>query len=162
MIARFESAVTNPRKFSLFIAILLITISRLYWLPGHTFNQQNWDDEIDWIKESTSKSPIEFLLSRDAPGYFIFLPRLMILIGEICPHVGSISSLRLIVIAAQLLCFAAAVATVVKWKTNWRLWLIVFTTFSLTYIEDLNYIHNVGYLFIFPIILLIFSRISAD
>jgi hypothetical protein len=35
---------------------------------------------------------------------------------------------------------------------------MLFSTLSLTYVEDLNYIHNVGYLFIFPIYFLVFKR----
>jgi len=161
-ISHGKTYLAQPRNLALLLTILTISALRLFWLPGYSFNQHNWDDEISWVKESNSKSPVEYLLYRDAPGYFVFVPRLMILLGEICPQIGSISSLRLLVIASQLLCFAAAVTCAVKWKNNWKLWLILFVTFSLTYIEDLNYVHNVGYLFIFPVIFFVFSRITTE
>ncbi len=160
LIARIESAVTKPRQLSLFFAILLITIFRLYWLPGYSFSQRNWDDEIEWINDSKSMSSTDYLFYRDAPGYFIFIPRLIITLGEIHPSIGPFSSLRVLVLIVQLLCFSAAASCVIHDKKNWQSWLLVFTTLSFTYIEDLNYVHNLGYLFIFPIIYMVFGRIS--
>jgi hypothetical protein len=160
VIARFKSAITKPRNISLFSATLLIIISRLYWLPGYSFSLRNWDDEIGWINDFGSMSSGDYLLYRDAPGYFVFVPRLIILLGEINPHIGPFSALRILVVAAQLLCFAAASSCVIQYRKNWKSWLLLFITLSFTYIEDLNYVHNLGYIFIFPIFFLVFRRIN--
>jgi hypothetical protein len=139
----------------LFIAVANL---RLFWLPGFEFSTKNWDDEIGWINDLQSRSALEFLSYRDAPGYFVFVPRLLILVGELNPFIFSVSSLRVLVLLIHLICISFAVACVVSFSRNWRLWLMLFSTLSLTYVEDLNYIHNVGYLFIFPIYFLVFKR----
>lgn len=141
-----------------FLALLFINI-RLFWLPGVTFNSQNWDDEISWIKDSSIRSPLEYLFYRDAPGYFVLIPRFIILLGSLEPKVGSFETLRLLVLVTQLLCFGLAASCVVSWDTNWIMWVTIFSALSVTYIEDLNYVHNLGYLFIFPIFFLVFRRI---
>jgi len=160
VIARNRSTITNPRNLSFLFAILLITIFRFYWLPGYSFSQRNWDDEIGWINDSKSMSSKDYLFYRDAPGYFVVIPRLIITLGEIHPSIGPFSSLRVLVLIVQLLCFSTAASCVIHDKENWQSWLLVFTTLSFTYIEDLNYVHNLGYLFIFPIVYMVFGRIS--
>ncbi len=141
-----------------FLALLFVNI-RLFWLPGVTFNSQNWDDEISWIKDSSIRSPLEYLFYRDAPGYFVLIPRFIILLGSLEPKVGSFETLRLLVLVTQLLCFGLAASCVVSWDTNWKMWVTIFSALSVTYIEDLNYVHNLGYLLIFPIFFLVFRRI---
>ena len=144
-----------------FVVFTIIGL-RLYWLPGLDFNARNWDDEIVWISDSKSRSTLEYAFYRDAPGYFVFIPRLLIFLGNYNDEVFSISSLRIIVMLIQLVCIAFAVSCVVSWGSKWKLWLLLFTTLSLTFVEDLNYIHNVGYLFVFPIYFLIFKRFSDN
>jgi len=144
------------------LLVLLIVNLRLFWLPGLEFNTKNWDDEIGWINDSKSRSALEFISHRDAPGYFVFIPRLLILIGELNTSIFSVSSLRILVLLVQLVCILFAVSCVVSFSENWGLWLTLLSTLSLTYVEDLNYIHNVGYLFIFPIYFLIFKRFSDE
>lgn len=139
--------------------LLVFANIRLFWLPGASFNSENWDDEISWIKDSSTRSPLEYVFYRDAPGYFVLIPRLIILLGSLEPKVGPFEALRVLVIVIQLLCFGFAASCVVSWDTNWKMWLTIFTALSLTYIEDLNYVHNLGYLFIFPIYFLIFRRV---
>jgi hypothetical protein len=156
---RKANLISLGKLITLGTAVVALAFARLFWLPGLTFNSENWDDEIGWLKDSSSRSPIEYLFYRDAPGYFVLIPRLLILIGKVHPYVGEFSSLRLIVILVQFICFATAAACVVKWHQNWKLWILIFSTLSLTYIEDLNYIHNIGYIFIFPIFLFTFARI---
>lgn len=138
--------------------LLAIINLRLFWLPGFEFNTKNWDDEIGWINDLQSRSALEFISYRDAPGYFVFIPRLLILVGEFNPSIFSLSSLRILVLLIQLICISFAVACVVSFSKNWRLWIMLFLTLCLTYVEDLNYIHNVGYLFIFPIYFFVFKR----
>lgn len=151
--------IKESKYLVLSILLLLFVNIRLFWLPGATFNSQNWDDEIGWIKDSSIRSPLEYLFYRDAPGYFVLIPRVIILLGSLEPKVGSFETLRLLVLVTQLLCFGLAASCVVSWDTNWKMWVSIFSALSATYIEDLNYVHNLGYLFIFPIYFLLFRRI---
>jgi hypothetical protein len=131
----------------------------LFVLPGLSFNQSVWDDEIGWIKDSNNKSIGEYISYRDAPGYFVFVPRILILLGNLVPSLDSISSLRLIVFTVQILCFAAAAACVASFKRDPKFFIFLYFSLLMTYIEDLNYVHNIGYIFIFPIFYLVFKKI---
>jgi hypothetical protein len=131
----------------------------LFVLPGLSFNQSVWDDEIGWIKDSNNKSVGEYISYRDAPGYFVFVPRILILLGNLVPSIDSISSLRLIVFTVQILCLAAAAACVVSFRRDSKFFIFLYFSLLMTYIEDLNYVHNIGYIFIFPIFYLVFSKI---
>lgn len=133
------------------LVILSVFMFRLLVLPGISFNKNVWDDEIGWIKDLKDKSLDEYIVYRDAPGYFVFVPRILILLGNFVPSFDSISSLRVVVSITQILCLAAAVACVVNIRSNLKLFIFVYLSLSMTYIEDLNYVHNVGYIFIFPI-----------
>jgi len=146
------------RYWSLGLILFSIINFRIFWLPGFEFNSRIWDDELSWLADSQSKSLLNFIFYRDAPGYFVFIPRIMTLAGEAAPNFGSFSSLRILVLLTQLLCFAAATSCVISWSVHWKLWSILFTTLSITSVEDLNYVHNVGYLFIFPIYYFVFRR----
>lgn len=158
----YRTSLLQTRTYILLLVITFISTMRLFWLPGITFNGRNWDDEITWINESKSMSFINYIVFRDAPGYFVFVPRFIVQIAESVPSIGPFASMRIFVIFIQLLCFGAAISCVVKWRTQSTLWVVVFTAFSLTYIEDLNYVHNIGYLFIFPIYFFVFTRIAEE
>jgi hypothetical protein len=138
-------------------AVLTTAFIRLFILPGVSFNQSIWDDEIGWLKDSLSRSALEYIVYRDAPGYFVLVPRMVLLIGNYCPEIGPFSSFRVLVTAIQLLCSAAAAACIRSKQNDWKIWLLVFSTLSLTFVEDINYIHNFGYMFIFPIFFLVFK-----
>jgi hypothetical protein len=148
------------KPITLAFVLLSFFVMRLTLLPGITFSQNVWDDEISWIKDSNGKSVLDFVTYRDAPGYFIFAPRFMILLSTFVPSINSISTLRIIVFAVQVLCCAAAVACIASLTTNWKFSLLLYFSLLMTYIEDLNYAHNVGYIFIFPIFYLVFKPIS--
>jgi hypothetical protein len=150
------------KPLSIVFVVLSFFAIRLFVLPGLSFNQSVWDDEIGWIKDSNNRSVGEYISYRDAPGYFVFVPRILILLGNLVPSIDSISSLRLIVFAVQILCFASAAACVVNSRIGWKLFLLVYMCLLVTYVEDLNYLHNVGYLFIFPIFFLVFRRVLED
>lgn len=139
------------------LAVLIIAFIRLFFLPGVSFSQSIWDDEITWLKDSSNRSALDFIIYRDAPGYFIFIPRIVMLIGNYYPEIGPFSTFRVLVIFIQLLCFATAAACIKLKQNDWKTWLIVFTTLSLTFVEDINYIHNFGYMLIFPILFLVFK-----
>jgi hypothetical protein len=147
------------KPLSIVFVILSFYVIRLLFLPGISFNQNVWDDEINWIQDSNEKSIGDYIIYRDAPGYFVFVPRILILFGNLVPSINSISSLRLIVFAVQLLCLAAAVACVANFRSDSKFFVFVYFSLLMTYIEDLNYVHNVGYIFIFPIIFLVFKRV---
>lgn len=147
------------KPLSIVFVILSFFAIRLFVLPGLSFNQSVWDDEIGWIKDSNNKSVGEYISYRDAPGYFVFVPRILILLGNLLPTIDSISSLRLIVFAVQILCFAAAAACVASFRRDSKFFIFLYFALLMTYIEDLNYVHNIGYIFIFPIFYLVFSKI---
>ena len=139
------------RLSSIGVVIIGILALRILYLPGLAFSQSNWDDEIGWVQDSTTRSAIDFITYRDAPGYFVFVPRLIMLLANNVPDLYTLSSLRILTMAVQIFCFAAATACIVSLRSHTKIWLLIFVTLSLTYVEDLNYLHNLGYLFIFPI-----------
>ena len=147
------------KPLSVVFVILSFFVIRLLVLPGISFNQNVWDEEIAWIKDSNNKSVGEYLIYRDLPGYFVFVPRILILLGNLAPSFDSISSLRLIVFVVQILCLTAAVACVANIRSDSKFFILVYFSLLMTYIEDLNYVHNVGYIFIFPIFFLVFKRV---
>lgn len=143
------------------VATITILVLRIFYLPGLTFNQSNWDDEMSWVQDSKSRSAIDYIFYRDAPGYFVIVPRLIMLLANLVPEFYSLSSLRILTVVVQIFCFAAAATCVVSPKIKTNSWLLIFVTLSITYVEDLNYLHNIGYLFIFPIFLLCFKPILS-
>jgi hypothetical protein len=147
------------KTLSLAFVVFSFLVIRLMILPGISFNENVWDDEVGWTQDATSKEFFEYIVYRDAPGYFVFFPRLIILLGDFIPSINSISTLRVLVLATQILCFAAAAACIFDFRTHWKSFLLVYISLLMTYVEDLNYVHNVGYLFIFPIFFLVFKPI---
>lgn len=147
------------KPLSVVFVVLSFCVIRLFVLPGLSFNQSVWDDEIGWIEDSNNKSVSEYIFYRDAPGYFVFVPRILILLGNLVPSIDSVSSLRLIVFAVQILCFAAAAACVVSFRRDSKFFIFLYLSLLMTYVEDLNYVHNIGYIFIFPIFHLVFKKI---
>jgi hypothetical protein len=147
------------KPVSLLALIFSILVFRLLVLPGLSFNQNIWDDEIGWMEDSNDRSTLDYIVYRDAPGYFVFVPRIIILISKINPTFDSISTLRFLVLVIQILCFSAAVACVVNFRANWKFFLLAYSSLLITYVEDLNYLHNVGYIFVFPILYLVFKPV---
>ena len=141
-------------------ALLAIINLRLFWLPGLEFNSKIWDDENAWLDQYQNSSILDFILQRDGAGYYIFLPRLLFVIAQLLPLFGPVEPLRILIVLIQLICFAVAAFCVLSKDSKKYFWLAVFVSLSLTYIEDLNYLHNVGYLYIFPIYFVAFNRIN--
>lgn len=148
------------KPLSLTLVFICFGLVRLLILPGVSFNQTVWDDEIGWIGDSKNKSTFDYITYRDAPGYYVFIPRMIILLGSNLPSIGTIETLRLVVLVVQFVCLICAVSCIVAFNKNWKFSLLLLSSLAITYIEDLNYVHNVGYLFIFPIFCLIFKPIS--
>lgn len=151
-------------KPHLLVSLLVLAVInlRLFWLPGISFSSQRWDDENAWSDQYQALSILDFILQRDLAGYYVFIPKILFVLSEITPNVGSIDPLRLLIILVQLTCYASAADCVFRRNFQPYSWLTLFSALSLTYIEDLNYLHNVGYLFIFPIYFLIFMRINNN
>ena len=47
------------RLSSIGVVIIGILALRIFYLPGLVFNQGNWDDEISWMNDSTTRSPTD-------------------------------------------------------------------------------------------------------
>ena len=151
-------------KPHLLVSLLVLAVInlRLFWLPGISFSSQRWDDENAWSDQYQALSILDFILQRDGAGYYIFVPKFLFVLAEIIPNFGRIDPLRLLIILVQLTCYALAADCVFRRNFQPYSWLALFSALSLTYVEDLNYLHNVGYLFIFPIYFLIFRRINNN
>ncbi len=138
---------------------MLFFFYRLLYLPGLDFNSKIWDDEIDWEEDFHQRSFFEWITYRDAPGYFVFLPRLVLAVCHAVPEYMFATTLRIVLIVLNLTCIYFASKLIIgrgKESTNF---LLVFCCFCSIYIADLNYLHNISYYFIFPILFLM-QRIS--
>jgi hypothetical protein len=157
MIARLRQ---QKLCFAVSLAILAIINLRLFWLPGLNFSSKIWDDEKAWLDQYQASTIIDFVLQRDGAGYYVFVPKILFALAQLIPSFAQIDTLRFSIILIQLTCYAIAASCVFMIKYQKYSWLVLFSALSSTYIEDLNYMHNVGYLFIFPIYFLTFKRIN--
>ncbi len=154
-VLRFKALINAYPKVSILLTATLFFLYRLLFLPGLEFNSKIWDDEVGWEKEFHQKSFLEWITYRDAPGYFVFLPRLILAICHIAPDLIFASSLRIILIILNLVCVYFASKLVIGRDKGPATALLVFGCFSSIYISDLNYLHNIAYYFIFPILFLV-------
>ena len=150
---------SEPKYFygAFYSLIAIVFFYRLFFLPGASFNTQLWDDELQWKVDREDKSVIDWIFYRDAPGYFVVFPRIIFLLAESIPIVNFEVSLRMILIFIQVVClfFASKLNRNAK---NRPLEFAVFFALLSVWIEDLNYLHNIGYLFLFPLLYLILSK----
>jgi len=116
------------------------------------FNSHLWDDEIIWEEDYKDKSLIDYITYRDAPGYFVILPRLIHAFAHLVPGNNFPLSLRSILIALNIFTIFFAAKLLVDPDKDAPSFLLMFCCFSSIYVEDLNYLHNLGYFFIFPIL----------
>jgi hypothetical protein len=129
------------------ILILVISLSVIFkWhvSQGSAVNSSLLDDENQWQSDISGRSGSQYLLLRDLPGYFVIPMRLVLLVI----HQIGLSpafSVRLFVTATQIFCFW--IIAHVLFKSNGRIKYLIFITLTLIPLEDLNYLHNVGYLF---------------
>ena len=147
-----------PRVAVLFAATVFFCY-RIYFLPGLNFNSKIWDDEVGWEKDFYQRNFFEWITFRDAPGYFVFLPRLILAAFHAFPDFMFEASLRVILIVLNLTCVYFASKLVISLDTKPKDFLLVFCCFCSIYIGDLNYLHNIAYYFFFPILFLM-RRIS--
>jgi len=150
---------SEPKYFygAFYLLIAIIFFYRLFFLPGASFNTQLWDDELQWRVDRESKSVIDWILYRDAPGYFVVFPRIIFLLAENIPILNFEVRLRIILIFIQIVCLFFA--SKLNRNTNNRpIEFIAFFALLSVWIEDLNYLHNIGYLFLFPLLYIILSK----
>lgn len=78
---------------AMFMAGFVFFLYRMFFLPGFNFNARLWDEEIGWEKDFRQRGFFEWLTYRDAPGYFVFLPRLILSACHLVPiSIGSDNS----------------------------------------------------------------------
>jgi len=154
LIIRSKSYFSDYHRVALFSAGSLFFLYRLFYLPGLEFNSKLWDDEVGWEREFQGRGSLEWLVYRDAPGYFVFFPRLVLLLCHWVPDSIFPLFLRMVLILLNLMSvyFAVKLLTGQDWKLSSSL--LIFCCFCSIYISDLNYLHNISYYFIFPILFL--------
>ncbi len=156
---RFRVLVLSYPRVAIILAATFFFFYRLFFLPGLDFNLRIWDDELDWERDFQQRSFLEWITYRDAPGYFVFFPRFILAACHAVPDYMFAATLRIVLIVLNITCVYLASKLVIgrdKEPTNS---LLVFCCFCSIYIADLNYLHNISYYFIFPILLLM-QRIS--
>jgi hypothetical protein len=129
----------------IWIIILIVSVFFKWNVSqGPAVNSTLLDDENEWQSDITGRSVSEYLLLRDLPGYFVIPMRLvLLLINQI--GLPPAFSVRLFVTVTQIFCFL--IIAHVLFKNNARIKYLVFISLTLIPLEDLNYLHNVGYLF---------------
>jgi len=142
-------------SYALNFLVIIFIFYRFYFLPGLSFNTQIWDDEIQWKLDREDRSVLSWIFYRDAPGYFVIFPRILYLIAENIPILTFETNLRLLIIIIQILCLYYA-SRLISYGRNHPIGFFTFFALLSIWIEDLNYLHNVGYLFIFPVLYLCF------
>jgi hypothetical protein len=127
-------------------ALTLIAAFSFKWYvaQGPAVNGNLFDDENQWQNDIGNRSAVEYIFLRDLPGYFV-IPMRLVLLGINWLGLPPEVSVRVFVTVAQLFCFWILVK--VTLKNNQRIKLLTFAALVLIPLEDMNYLHNVGYLF---------------
>jgi len=154
-IEKIRKQIDSYPKFLVFLAACFFFFYRLIFLPGLEFNSQLWDDEVGWDKDYQERNFLQWFTYRDAPGYFVFLPRLLLLGAHLVPDSIFPDTLRISLIVINLICVFFAMKVLVSHSNSWSSAVLVYCCFCSIYIEDLNYLHNISYFFIFPILFLL-------
>ncbi len=134
-------------------ALLLV----LKWLTsgGWQFNSELWDLEITMFEELEDSDFLDYLLTRDTAGYLIIPIRLIIwTVGFLVPEPHWAIVTRLVVITLQIFCLFLA-TRILLGTIKTTLQHLALICLVLIPMEDLNYLHHVGYLFYFPSIFLL-------
>lgn len=142
------SKVDTKLKLKNFCWVLLIPLSIAFkWFVSQdpSFNSKLLDDENEWFDELNGRKGFDYLFLRDIPGYFVIPLRLVLLsISKLEFPVEF--SVRIFVTLTQVLCIWILTQTL--FQKNMRLRILVFAALTLIPLEDLNYLHNVGYFFL--------------
>jgi hypothetical protein len=124
-------------------------IFKFFITQGLDFNQSLHDDENDWLAVLKDKPNISFIFERDIPGYFVIAPRAFLLIVEIL-NLDPILSTRVFISILQATALLMISYVVIGYAIP-NLAILYLTLLTIP-IEDLNYLHNVGYIFLFYVI----------
>jgi hypothetical protein len=142
----------NKLKITYLSTLLFFGILFKFFITqGSDFNQSLHDDENDWLAAVKSQPNLGYILQRDIPGYFVIVPRTFLLIVEIL-NLDPIVTTRVFIPVLQataLLAFSYVVIGCAMPSLT-TLYLSLLTV----PIEDLNYLHNIGYIFLFFVITL--------
>lgn len=139
----------KPRIAYLYALLFLGFTFKFFITQGSDFNQRLHDDENDWLSLLKDKPNISYIFERDIPGYFVIAPRAFLLIVEIL-NLDPILSTRVFISVLQataLLMFSYVVIGYAMPNLA-----ILYLTLLTIPIEDLNYLHNIGYMFLFYVI----------
>ena len=131
---------------SLVASLTLIAAFFFKWqvAQGSAVTGNLFDDENQWQSDIDDRSAVEYIFLRDLPGYFV-IPMRLVLLGINWLGLPPEVSVRVFVTLAQLFCFWILVN--VTLHNNQKIKLLTFAALVLVPLEDMNYLHNVGYLF---------------
>ena len=150
------------------IAKALSQKSTIYWIAlgiiikyitsgGYSFNNRLWDFERDMFNQITGRGFFSFLFFRDSAGYPIIPTRSAVwVIGSLFDSELWAIILHFLVILIQVFSFYLAIKLLPQYvsSTSRR---FAFLILLLIPAEDINYIHHVGYLLLFPQLYLVRS-----
>ena len=139
--------------------ILLAFAFKFFIASGRSFNSRLYDDENSWVLDMANRSSIDYIFHRDLPGYFIipFRTYLLIMRGIDFDYT---SAIRYSVILIQLFCILLFVLSLTSLGLKSKLGL--FSILVVIPIEDLNYLHNIGYMLSLPIFALYMASIKKS
>jgi len=135
------------------LLILMGIFFKFYVATGSKFNTQIYDDENTWISELDDFSSLDYILHRDLPGYFIVPFRIILLLFHFA-QIDLVTAVRYSVIIIQVVCVFTFVISLKRLNFQYKLQL--FCVIIVIPLEDLNYLHNVGYWLILPVISMYF------
>lgn len=140
---------------STFYLILVGIIAKWTTSGGLSFNSKIWDFERDMFNQIAGRSFFSFLFIRDSAGYPIIPMRSIVwVIGNLFDGELRNVTLRLFVILIQVSSFYFAAQLLPGYVSSATRRFSYFILLLLP-AEDLNYIHHVGYLLLFPQLYLI-------
>jgi len=132
-----------------FFAVLIMLALKYYFFIGSRFNQSLWDNETEMLSDLDLTFGLGYLLKLDAYGYLIIPIRSLFLFAEVV-EINHTSLIRVSVILIQIL-ISLIVSHFFVGRSQ-KIKLMVFVILCSIPIEDMNYIFNIGYYFIVPII----------
>ncbi len=137
------------KRLSVACILVIASLFKWYVTQGSDVNDKLLDDENQWMSDLRQRSSFEYLFLRDQPGYFVIPMRLVLLmINQL--GINPATTVRLFVTLTQICCFWVITDAVFKRRQDVKF--LTFITLVMIPLEDLNYLHNVGYLFALVII----------
>lgn len=137
--------------------IVLAIIIKFITSGGFSFNNRLWDFERDMFNQITGRGFFSFIFLRDSAGYPIIPMRSAVwVIGSLFDSESWAIVLHFLVLLIQVFSFYLATKLLPQYvsSTSRR---FAFLILLLIPAEDINYIHHVGYLLLFPQLYLVRS-----